>query len=75
MSKFLLNLLVQISKAFYIQKSNFYSEIILLRFQPIRPSPSHTGPLRPQATVHVLGPFVLSSLGVFAKRRLCFEFA
>jgi hypothetical protein len=75
MSKFLLNLLVQISKAFYIQKSNFYSEIILLRFQPVRPSPSRAGPLRPQDTVHVLGPFGLSSLGIFAKRRLFFKFA
>jgi hypothetical protein len=28
-----------------------------------------------QATVHVLGPLSLSSLGVFAKRRLFFEFA
>jgi hypothetical protein len=72
MLKFLLNLLVQISKTFCIQKSNFNSEIILLRFQP---SPSRAGLLRPQATVHALGPFVLSSLGVFAKRRLCFEFA
>jgi hypothetical protein len=75
MSKLLLNLLVQISKAFYIQKSNFYLEIILLRFQPVRPSPSRAGPLRPQAAVHALGPFILSSLGVFAKRRLFFEFA
>jgi hypothetical protein len=29
----------------------------------------------PQATVHALGPFGLSSLGVFAKGRLFFEFA
>jgi hypothetical protein len=28
----------------------------------------------PQAAVHVLGPLGLSSLGVFAKRRLFFEF-
>jgi hypothetical protein len=74
MSKFHLNLL-QISKALYIQKSNFYLEIILLRFRPVRPSPSRIGPLCPQATVHALGPFGLSSLGVFAKRRLFFEFA
>jgi hypothetical protein len=53
----------------------FYSEIILLRFQPVRPSPSRAGPLCPQAAVHVLGPFGLSSLGVFAKRCLFFEFA
>jgi hypothetical protein len=74
MSKFLLNLLVQISRAFYIQKSNFYSKIILLRFQPVRPSPSRAGPLRPPAAVHALGPFGLSGFGVFAKRRLFFEF-
>jgi hypothetical protein len=29
----------------------------------------------PQAAVHALGPLGLSSLGVFAKRRLFFEFA
>jgi hypothetical protein len=29
----------------------------------------------PQATVHALGPFGLSSLGIFAKRYLFFEFA
>jgi hypothetical protein len=29
----------------------------------------------PQATMHALGPLGLSSLGVFAKRRLLFEFA
>jgi hypothetical protein len=59
----------------YIQKSNFYSEIILLRFRPVRPSPSRAGLLRPQAAVHALDPFDLSSLGVFAKRHLFFEFA
>jgi hypothetical protein len=40
----------------------------------IRPSLPRAGPLRPQATVHVLGPLGLSSLGIFAKRRLFFEF-
>jgi hypothetical protein len=67
--------LCKFPKPLYIQKSNFYSEIILLRFQPVRPSPSRAGPLRPQAAVHALGPFGLSSLGVFAKRRLFFKFA
>jgi hypothetical protein len=55
--------LCKFSKPLYIQKSKFYSEIILLKFRPIRPSLAHAGPLG------------LSSLGVFDKRRLFFEFA
>jgi hypothetical protein len=39
--------LCKFPKPLYIQKSKFYSEIILLRFQPIRPSLAHAGPLRP----------------------------
>jgi hypothetical protein len=62
-------------KPLYIQKSKFYLEIILLRFQPVQPSPSSAGPLHPSAAVHSLDPFGLSSLDVFAKRRLFFEFA
>jgi hypothetical protein len=76
MSKFLLNLLVQISKAFV------YSKIQLLfgnHFFPLIPAqPRAAWPLRPQAAVRTLGPLSplgLSSLGVFAKRRLFFEFA
>jgi hypothetical protein len=76
MSKFLLNLLVQISKALVYSKIKFYSEIIFfLRFRPNRPSPEQPRPLRPQAAVRALSPLGLSSLGVFAKGRLFFEFA
>jgi hypothetical protein len=39
--------LCKFPKPLYIQKSKFYSEIILLRFQPIRPSLARGGPLRP----------------------------
>jgi hypothetical protein len=55
-----------------LKKSKIYSEIILLRFQPIRPSLTRASA---QATMHTLNPLGLSSLGVFAKRRLFFEFA
>jgi hypothetical protein len=75
MSKFLLNLLVQISKALVYSKIKFYSEII---FPPI-PAQTRAAPAAsPQAAVRALGPLGplgLSSLGVFAKRRLFFEFA
>jgi hypothetical protein len=70
MSKFLLNLLVQIFKAFVYSKNqilfgnNFSSDF--------GPAPSSPGP---QAAVRALGPLGLSSVGVFAKRRLFFEFA
>jgi hypothetical protein len=72
MSKFLLNLLVQIFKALVYSKIKFYSEII---FSLILAQPAQPRPLRPQAAVRVLDPLGLSSLGVFAKRRLFFEFA
>jgi hypothetical protein len=70
---------VQIFKALVYSKIKLYSEIIFfLRFRPNRPSPEQPRPLRPQATVRALGPLgplSLSSLGVFAKRRLFFKFA
>jgi hypothetical protein len=69
MSKFLLNLLVQISKAYVYSKIQF-----LFRNNSPQISARPAQPL-PQAAVHALGPFDLSSLGVFAKRRLFFEFA
>jgi hypothetical protein len=48
MSKILLNLLVQISKALvYSKNSIFIQKGIFLRFRPIRPNPAHAGPLRP----------------------------
>jgi hypothetical protein len=48
MSKILLNLLVQISKALvYSKNSIFIRKGIFLRFRPIRPSPARAGLLRP----------------------------
>jgi hypothetical protein len=44
-------------------------------FLLFRPSPEQPRPLHPQTTVRTLGPLGLSSLGVFAERRLFFEFA
>ena len=57
------------------KKSKIYSEIILLRFRPSDPASPVLARFAPQATVHVLGPLGLSSLGVFAKRRIFFEFS
>jgi hypothetical protein len=72
MSKFLLNLIVQISKAFV------YSKIQILFGNHFSsdsgPAPSSPA-ASPQATMRALGPLGLSNLGVFAKRRLFFEFA
>jgi hypothetical protein len=78
MSKFLLNLLVQISKALVYSKIQILFGNHFFRFRPIRPSPEQPRPLHPQAAMRVLGPLGplgLSSLGVFAKRCLFFEFA
>jgi hypothetical protein len=48
MSKFLLNLLVQISKALVYSKIQFlFEKEFFLRFRPIRPSPARAGPLHP----------------------------
>jgi hypothetical protein len=75
MSKFLLNLLVQISKAFV------YSKIQILFGNHFSSDYGPSGPAlsspaaSPQAAVCALGPLGLSSLGVFAKRRLFFKFA
>jgi hypothetical protein len=65
--------LCKFPKPLYIQKFKFYSEII---FPPI-PAQPRAAPARftPQAAVRVLAPLGLSSLGVFAKRRLFFKFA
>jgi hypothetical protein len=62
--------LCKFPKPLYIRKFKFYSEIF---FPPI-PAQPRVAPARfaPQAAVRPLG---LSSLGVFAKRRLFFEFA
>jgi hypothetical protein len=60
------------TKNFILVKSGCY------RFRPNRPSPEQPRPLHPQAALRALGPLSslsLSSLGIFAKRRLFFEFA
>jgi hypothetical protein len=57
----------------YIQKFKFYSEIIFPLI-PAHPAQPRAAPTRftPQAAVRALNPLGLSSLGVFAKRRLFF---
>jgi hypothetical protein len=78
MSKFLLNLLVQISKSLVYSKIKFYSEII---FPPILAQPAQpraalaASPVGRHARARPIRPLGLSSLGVFAKRCLFFKFA
>jgi hypothetical protein len=74
-SKFLLNLLLQISKAFVYSKKQFLFKNNSPQISAQRPASPVLARFAPQATVHALGPFGLSSLGVFAKRRLFFRFA
>jgi hypothetical protein len=67
--------LCKFPKPLYIQKFKFYSEIV---FPPIPAHSAQPRPLHPQAVVRALGPLgplSLSSLAVFAKTRLFFEFA
>jgi hypothetical protein len=68
--------LCKFPKPFYIQKFKFYSKIIFPPI-PVHPAQPQAAPARfaPRAAVRALGPLGLSSLGVFAKRRLFFEFA
>jgi hypothetical protein len=54
-----------------LKKSNFIRKSF---FPPIPAQPAQPQPLRPQAAVRALGPLGLSSLGIFAKRCLFFEF-
>jgi hypothetical protein len=70
MSKFLINLLVQISKAFVYSKIQILPPILAHPAQP-RAAPAR---FAPQATMRELSPLGLSSLHVFAKRRLFFKF-
>jgi hypothetical protein len=75
MSKFLLNLLVQISKDFVYSKIQIlFGNHFSSDSDPTGPAPSSHGSFarRPPCT---LGPLGLSSLGVFAKRCLFFKFA
>jgi hypothetical protein len=68
--------LCKFPKSLYIQKFKFYSEIIfpLIPAHPAQPRVA-LARFAPQAAVRALGPLGLSSLGIFAKRRLFFEFA
>jgi hypothetical protein len=73
MSEFLLNLLVQISKALLYSKINFYSKKNFLRIlaHPAQPRPA-LARSAPQAVGSPLGP---SRVGVFSKRRILFDLA
>jgi hypothetical protein len=75
MSKFLLNLLVQISKALVYSKIQFLFENDLsLDFGPSGLALPVLARFAPQATGSTLNPFSPSSLGVFAKRCISFDF-
>jgi hypothetical protein len=76
MSKFLLNLLVQISKALVYPKIQFlFEKEFSSDFGPFGPSPPALARFAPQAARSPLSPFDPSSFGVFAKRRISFDFA
>jgi hypothetical protein len=76
MSKFLLNLLVQISKALVYSKIQFlFGKEFSSDFGPSGPASPMLARFAPQAAVSMLSPFSPSSLGVFAKRRISFDYA
>jgi hypothetical protein len=76
MSKFLLNLLVQISKSLVYSKIHFlFGKEFSSDFGPSGPASPVLAHFAPQATVSTLNPFGPSSLGVFAKRCISFDFA
>jgi hypothetical protein len=76
MSKFLLNLLVQIFKALVYSKVQFlFRKEFSSDFGPSGPASPVLACFAPQAAVSTLSPFGLSSLGVFAKRCISFDFA
>jgi hypothetical protein len=76
MSKFLLNLLVQISKDLVYSKIKFlFRKEISSDFGPSGPAPPVLACFAPQATGSTLSPFGPSSLDVFAKRCISFDFA
>jgi hypothetical protein len=75
MSKFLLNLLVQISKALIYSKIQFsFEKEYSSDFGPSGPAPPALARYAPQAVGSVLGPLGPSRVGVFAKRRIRFDF-
>jgi hypothetical protein len=76
MSKFLLNLLVQISKALVNSKIQFlFEKDFFSDFGPSGPAPPTLARFALQAAGSPLSPFGPSSLGVFAERRISSYFA
>jgi hypothetical protein len=76
MSKFLLNLLVQISKALVDSKIQFlFKKEFSSDFGPSGPAPPVLARFAPQAAGSTLSPFSPGSLGIFAKRCISFDFA
>jgi hypothetical protein len=76
MSKFLLNLLVQISKAFVYSKIQFlFEKEFSSDFGPSGLAPPALARYAPQAAGSPLGPRGLSHVGVFAERRIPLNFA
>jgi hypothetical protein len=73
MSKFLLNLLVQISKFLVYSKIQFlFEKEFSSDFSPSGPAPPALAHYAPQAARSPLGP---RHVGVFAERRIPFDFA
>jgi hypothetical protein len=76
MSKFLLNLLLQISKALVYSKIYFlFEKEFSSDFGLPSPAPLVLARFAPQPTGSMLSPFTPNSLGVFAKRCISFNFA
>jgi hypothetical protein len=76
MSKFLLNLLVQISKALVYSKIQFlFRKEFSSDFVPSGPALPVLARFARQAAVSTLSTFGLNILGVFAKRCISFDFA
>jgi hypothetical protein len=75
-SKFLLNLLMQICKALVYSKIQvLFEKESSSDFGPSGPAPLALARFAPQAAGSPLNPFGPSSLGVFAKRCISFDFA
>jgi hypothetical protein len=76
MSKFLLNFLVQISKALVYSKIQFlFKKEFSSDFGPFGPAPPALARFTPQAARSPLSSFGPNSFGVFAERRISFDFA
>jgi hypothetical protein len=76
MSKFLLNLLVQISKALVYSKIQFlFEKEFSSGFGPSSPAPPALARYAPQAAGSPLNPLGPSRVGVFVERSIPFDFA